>query len=190
MKKILLGICALVLTFPLTTYAAEQQKEVVVSGGNLAFNQAQLNFTDITLASTKSNQTSKATTKVKAVDSRGNGSGWTYSVSATDFVTTMGEEQFTLPISTVKYSATVVDTISGVPLDFTSGGEIAQNKVLSNQPGVVLSVEPGKGQGAYEFEVAYNLTLPKTIRNTQGKEIGVVAGKYQSVFTYTATSGI
>ncbi|MEK5061048.1 hypothetical protein BK126_26400 [Paenibacillus sp. FSL H7-0326] len=189
MKKILASMLAMVLAVPLTASAQELEKEIAVTGGSLQFTQTRLSFNDITLSS-RDNLKSQAVSTIRAIDDRGNGAGWTYSLSATDFVTTMDGQEFRLPASVVQFSTILKNTISGVPIDFTQGGELAQNKVLSSVPSTIVSADVGKGQGAYDFEVNYTLSLPKTIANSEGKEIGVIAGTYRSVFTYTATSGI
>ncbi|MCM3130491.1 WxL domain-containing protein (plasmid) [Paenibacillus urinalis] len=189
MKKVLASMLVMVIAFPLAASAQEIEKEIAVTGGSLQFAQTRLSFNDITLSS-RDNLKSQADSFLRAIDDRGNGAGWAYSVAATDFVTTMDGQEFKLPASIVQFTTTLKNTISGVPIDFTQGGELAQNKVLSSVPSTIVSADVGKGQGAYDFEVNYILSLPKTMTNSEGAEIGVIAGTYKSVFTYTATSGI
>lgn len=188
MKRLWILVLVFALMLPSAAFAQTEEQEVAVNGGALKFTQTRLNFTDITLSS-KVLQ-SKAVSEVRAMDDRGNGGGWNYSVAATDFVTSLNGEEYTLPASIVKFTATLKNTLSGVPLDFSQGGEIATDRILSNNAGTVVSAEVGKGQGAYDFEVGYTVTLPKTMKNNKGKEIGVIAGTYRATFTYTATSGI
>lgn len=188
MKRLWILVLVFVLCLPSAAFAQTQEQEVAVKGGALKFSQTRLKFTDITLSS-KVLQ-SKAVSEIRALDERGNGAGWNYSIASTDFVTTLDGEQYTLPASIVKFTTKLKNTITGVPLDFSQGGELASDRILSNTPGTIVSAEVGKGQGAYDFEVDYTITLPKTMKNVQGKEIGIIAGTYRATFTYTATSGI
>ena len=183
------AVLALALALPTVASAEDMEKEVQVNGGNLVVTQSKLNFTDITLA-VRQQQKSQAAATTRVIDDRGNGGGWTISQSGTDFVTTMDGQEFYIPIDAVRVTATLKNTISGIPLDFTQGGHIAQDQVLSHQSTTLFSADVSTGQGAYDFDLQYTLSLPQIIKTKDGKEIGVVAGTYRSTFTTTATSGI
>ncbi|MEK4277704.1 hypothetical protein [Paenibacillus sp. FSL R7-0026] len=190
MKKIAFSaLLALALALPSVASAEDIEKEVQVTGGNLLVTQSSLNFSDITLA-VRQQQKSQATVTSRVIDDRGNGNGWTVSQSATDFVTTIDGVDFYIPIDAVKVSASLKNTISGIPLDFAQGGHLAKDQVLSNQATPIFSADVSTGQGAYDFELQYTLSLPQIIKATGGKEIGVVSGTYRSTIITTATSGI
>ncbi|MEW4426046.1 hypothetical protein AB1I68_00965 [Paenibacillus pabuli] len=190
MKRIVFSaLLALALALPSVASAEDVEKEVQVTGGNLLVTQSSLKFTDITLA-VRQQQKSQAVVTSRVIDDRGNGNGWTVSQSATDFVTTIDGKDFYIPIDAVKVTANLKNTISGIPLDFTNGGHLAKDQVLSNQSTPIFSADVSTGQGAYDFELQYTLSLPQIIKAADGKEIGVVAGTYKSTFTTTATSGI
>ncbi|MCL6663429.1 WxL domain-containing protein [Paenibacillus amylolyticus] len=190
MKKIAFSaLLALALAIPSVASAEDIEKEVQVTGGNLLVTQSSLKFSDITLA-VRQQQKSQAVVTSRVIDDRGNGNGWTVSQSATDFVTTIDGVNFYIPIDAVKVTASLKNTISGIPLDLTQGGHLAKDQVLSNQATPIFSADVSTGQGAYDFELHYTLSLPQIIKATGGKEIGVVAGTYKSTFTTTATSGI
>ncbi|WP_143767874.1 hypothetical protein [Paenibacillus glucanolyticus] len=190
MKRFLFsGLLVLALALPTVASAQEVEKEVHVTGGNLLVTQSNIKFSDITLA-VRQQQQSQAVVTSRVIDDRGNGNGWVVSQSATDFVTTLNGQDFYIPIDAVKVTATLKNTISGMPLDFSHGGHLAQDQVLSNQDMPIFSAGVTTGQGAYDFELHYTLSLPQIIRASDGKEIGVVAGTYKSTFTTTATSGI
>ncbi|KQY90990.1 hypothetical protein ASD24_24655 [Paenibacillus sp. Root52] len=183
------AVLLLPLALPTIASAEEMEKEVQVTGGSLMVTQSKINFSDITLA-VRQQQTSQAVVTSRVVDDRGNGSGWTVSQSGTDFVTTLDGKEFYIPIDAVKVTATLKSTISGLPIDFTHSGHLASNQVLSHQSTPIFSADVTSGQGAYDFELQYTLSLPQVIKATDGKEIGVVAGTYRSTVTTTATSGI
>ncbi|MEN1990253.1 hypothetical protein [Paenibacillus hubeiensis] len=183
------AVLALALALPAAASAEDMEKEVQVNGGNLIVTQSKLDFSDITL-SVRQQQKSQAVATTRVIDDRGNGNGWTISQSATDFVTTLDGQEFYIPIDAVRVTATLKNTISGIPLDFSQGGHIAQDQVLSHQPTPLFSADVSTGQGAYDFDLQYTLSLPQIIKTKDGKEIGVVAGTYRSTFTTTATSGI
>lgn len=190
MKRLLFsGLLVLALALPTVAAAEDIEKEVQVTGGNLLVTQSNLKFTDITLA-VRQQQKSQAIVTSRVIDDRGNGNGWTVSQAATDFVTTIDGEDFYIPIDAVKVTASLKNTISGIPLDFTNGGHLAKDQVLSHQSTPIFSADVSTGQGAYDFELHYSLSLPQIIKAVDGKEIGVVAGTYRSTITTTATSGI
>ncbi|PQP80226.1 hypothetical protein C0Q44_28615 [Paenibacillus sp. PCH8] len=183
------AILALALAMPSVAAAEDMEKEVQVTGGNFMVSQSKMNFTDITL-SVRLQQKSQAVVTSRAIDDRGNGGGWTVSQAATDFVTTIDGKEFYIPIDAVQVTATLKNTISGIPLDFSQGGSLAKEQVLSHQPTVLYSADVSTGQGAYDFELNYTLSLPRVIKTADGKESGVISGTYKSKFTTTATSGI
>lgn len=190
MKRLLFsGLLVLALALPTVAAAEDIEKEVQVTGGNLLVTQSNLKFTDITLA-VRQQQKSQAIVTSRVIDDRGNGNGWTVSQAATDFVTTIDGKDFYIPIDAVKVTASLKNTISGIPLDFTHGGHLAKDQVLSHQSTPIFSADVSTGQGAYDFELHYSLSLPQIIKAVDGKEIGVVAGTYRSTITTTATSGI
>jgi hypothetical protein len=190
MKRFMLSLLLiLALAIPTVASAEDMEKEVHVTGGNLLVTQSKLNFTDITLA-VRQKQKSQAVVSTRVIDDRGNGNGWTVSQAATDFVTTFNGKDFYIPIDAVRVTASLKNTISGIPLDFTHGGHLAKDQVLSHQATPILSADVSTGQGAYDFELQYTLSLPQVIKSADGKEIGVVAGTYRSTITTTATSGI
>lgn len=187
MKKLWISaILALALALPSVASAEELEKEIQVTGGDFKVTQTKINFSDITL-SVKQQQKSQAVVSTRVTDSRGNGRGWTISQSATDFETELNGQKFYIPIDAVQVTATLKNTISGLPLQ---GGIVAKDQVLSNQATPIFSAEVGSGQGAYDFELHYTLSLPQIIKSSDGKEIGVIAGTYKAKFVTTATSGI
>ncbi|MGV2967139.1 hypothetical protein [Paenibacillus sp. AGC30] len=183
------AILALALAMPSVAAAEDMEKEVQVTGGDFMVTQSKMNFTDITLA-VRQQQKSQAIVTSRVIDDRGNGNGWTVSQAATDFVTTIDGKDFYIPIDAVKVTASLKNTISGIPLDFTNGGHLAKDQVLSHQSTPIFSAAVSTGQGAYDFELNYSLSLPQIIKAEDGKEIGVIAGTYRSTITTTATSGI
>ncbi|MFX3643369.1 MAG: hypothetical protein ACE3L7_32755 [Candidatus Pristimantibacillus sp.] len=195
MKKMLVSATlAVLMALPAASASAEEvEKEVQVSGGSLQVTQTKLQFSDVTLK-VRDQQKSFASSLTHVIDNRGNGAGYGYSVSATDFeteVTINGQTQkFKIPASSIRFTTTLKDTITGVPVDFSTNGVLANNEVLSDTPRTMFKVDPGFGQGAYDFQVDYVLNLPQKIQSADGKEIGVMAGTYKAKFTYTATSGI
>lgn len=190
MKRLLFsGLLVLALALPTVASAEDIEKEVRVTGGNLLVTQSKLNFADINLA-VRQQQKSQAVVTTRVIDDRGNGNGWTISQAATDFATTIDGKEFYIPIDAVKVTASLKNTISGIPLDFTNGGHLAKDQVLSHQSTPIFSADVSTGQGAYDFELQYSLSLPQIIKAADGKEIGVVAGTYRSTITTTATSGI
>lgn len=68
------------------------------------------------------------------------------SQSATDFVTTLDGKDFYIPIDAVQVTATLKNTISGIPLDFAHGGHLAKNQVLSHQATPIFSADVSTGQ--------------------------------------------
>ncbi|MEK4529851.1 hypothetical protein NST38_31080 [Paenibacillus sp. FSL H8-0104] len=190
MKRLLVsGLVVLALALPTVVSAEDIEKEVQVTGGNLLVTQSKLDFSDITLA-VRQQQKSQAVVTSRVIDNRGNGHGWSVSQSATDFVTTINGVNYYIPIDSVKVTATLKNTISGIPLDFTHGGHLAKDQALSHQATPIFSADVSTGQGAYDFELLYSLSLPQIIKAGDGKEIGVIAGTYRSTITTTATSGI
>lgn len=195
MKRMLISAAlALLMALPAVSASAEEvEKEVQVSGGSIQVTQTKLQFSDVTLK-VSDQQKSFASSLTHVIDDRGNGAGYGYSVSATDFeteVTINGQTQkFRIPASSIRFTTSLKDTITGVPIDFTTNGVLANNEVLSDTPRTMFKVDPGFGQGAYDFQVNYVLNLPQKIKNDDGKDIGIIAGTYKATFRYTLTSGI
>jgi hypothetical protein len=196
LRKIVGSILSLTLVLNVfnVAYADQvEQKEVSIIGGSLRSNQSRIVFNDLTL-DVKRSQTVSGKGKVLAIDDRGNDRDWSIGLSVTDFKlkkTVDGEEiEVVIPASAIKVTATNSKVYSGPEIDFTrSGNVLAKDKPLSTSTVSLIDVGTSQGNGAYLFDLDYNLTLPRIVRTSDGKEIGTMSGTYIATFTYSQTIG-
>lgn len=202
-KKLVLPSALLAMCLGGTMVSAET---ATIIGGSLTATSTPMTFSDVTL-DLLVNQTSTAIGGIQIDDERGNAQGWSYSVSATDFVSTFadpsdnsGDLTVAIPISAMKTIPTLLSEVAGQAVDPTYGPLLGSSITMSTTPQSFINASSGYGMGSYAAEMTFILTIPKTIpvvettaagsKYTAGDVVGIFAGTYTSTFAFTAGAGL
>lgn len=175
---------------PITT---SETTNVDLLSGDLTSNQDLISFPDVKINFTTP-PVSNSTSEIYVNDSRGTGTGWSVSLSATNF--SMNIPSPSNPETTI--SPTIL--ISAVELTVNNIKDLNNNQptndvkspsvlTLSVYPQEILTADPGYGMGYYSANLNWSFTLPNTVRMGK-KPGGLYMGTYTSTFTFTTTAGV
>jgi hypothetical protein len=155
------------------------------------------------------NQALVATTNLNIIDNRGDGEGWSFNMSATDFfsdpiIDPTSDNKATIivkiPVNSLTYSLIPISVLAGQPINNINGPLINTNGIIGSESQVLIHALPGYGMGSYFTTLNLALNLPKTVTidsiTGSGSKyhindtIGAVSTTYKTTITLTTSSGL
>lgn len=163
--------CMLLLFVVNNVKASSAQIKIKIEGGNLSLSHSDTaTMSAISLESTS--QSSKASLgPITVADNRGTGSGWSVTISATDFKCC--NNVYTIPVRNLTIDPGSLKVIQGS----STGINTYQSKVFASEEDILtlISANQNSGMGSYEITPILNLAIPQDS----------IAGEYAATLTIT-----
>ena len=178
-----IALCSVSIIGGSVTAAAPSSDTAVVSMGVTPNGSGILSATieDLTLPGVTSSLDDTFTTAdlgLGVVDSRGQGAGWTVTISSADLTSTV--DGVTSTIGASNLAVTSVTGLTRVKGQATTGITVASAGAGSlDSARVIASATQGRGNGEYVMTLGVRLDIPA----------GTIAGDYSAVLTVTVASG-
>ncbi|MGG1876493.1 hypothetical protein ABDI30_02730 [Paenibacillus cisolokensis] len=183
--------------------AADQEAILNVIGGGLSSQFHGLLLDNIEIQTVHDYQMINSVTSALLEDSTGQGDGWTYSLSITDFVSdpvldtglNTSDLIVKIPSSSLSVDVKSAKVLAGSPDQVARTG----NYILGAQKQALAQAEPFQGMGYYDIPMDFTFRVPSSVEvvsagagsaHQAGDRVGLRVGVYRSLFTFSLAKGI